>query len=211
MSLTYDAAGNLTKDKDGYQYYYDYENRIVKITKDSNDKAEYTYDALGRRIKKYDSVATTTTQYYYNNNWPVLSETDSNNVTQRWYVYGNYVDEVLRMTDSADNDYYYVHDHLYSPAGLINSAGNVVERYEYDAYGDCNVLDANFADDADGISDYSNPYLFTGRRLDILDTGDLEIMYYRARYYDTETGRFISRDPIEYADGMNLYEYIGVI
>ena len=107
---------------------------------------------------------------------------------QRWYVYGNSTDEVLRMTDSADNDYYYAHDHLYSPAALINSAGNVVERYEYDAYGDCKVLHADFSDDADGISDYSNPYLFTGRRIDILDTGSLKIQYNRNRYYNCYTG-----------------------
>ncbi len=124
------------------------------------------------------------------------------------------------MTDSADNDYYYAHDHLYSPAALVNSAGTVVERYEYDAYGDCNVLNANFADDADGISDYSNPYLFTGRRLDILDTGSLKIQYNRNRYYDSYTARWLTNDPLgitpnpqkpntfdiksQYTDGMSL-------
>ena len=30
-------------------------------------------------------------------------------------------------------------------------------------------------------------------------------MYFRARYYDPETGEFISRDPLEYVDGMSLY------
>jgi hypothetical protein len=36
---------------------------------------------------------------------------------------------------------------------------------------------------------------------------DLEtaIYYFRARYYHAELGRFISRDPIGYVDGMNLY------
>ena len=55
-SLTYDAAGNVTTDKNGYEYEYDYENRIVKIVKDSNDIAEYAYDALGRRIKGLESA-----------------------------------------------------------------------------------------------------------------------------------------------------------
>ena len=64
-NLTYDAAGNLTKDSDGYEYEYDYENRLAKITKDSNDVAEFAYDAFGRRIKKYDGEANETTLYYY--------------------------------------------------------------------------------------------------------------------------------------------------
>ena len=62
----YNAAGNLIKDYNGYEYEYDYENRITKITKDGNDIADFIYDALGRRIYKYDQVATEPTFYYYN-------------------------------------------------------------------------------------------------------------------------------------------------
>ena len=221
----YDDAGNLTKDKDGYEYEYDYENRIVKITKDSNDIAEFAYDALSRRIEKKDVIdPNNTTRYYYNNNWQVLTETDANDTTQRWYVYGNYIDEVLRMTDSSSNDYYYVHDHLYSPAALTNSGGTVVERYEYDAYGTSHILEPNFADDPDAKSDYGNSYLFTGRRLDILDSGSLKIQYNRNRYYDPCTGRWLMHDPLrimpnvqrpnrvvvaaEYDERLNLYQYV---
>jgi RHS repeat-associated protein len=71
---------------------------------------------------------------------------------------------------------------------------------------------------------YDNPYTFTGRELDTLDAGSLSLMYYRARSYDPETGRFMQRDPLginpaggefnafdvlkQYSDGMNLYEYV---
>ena len=56
----YDAAGNLTMDWELYNYTYDYENRLIEITYGSGpaiDIAEYAYDALGRRIKKYDAKA----------------------------------------------------------------------------------------------------------------------------------------------------------
>ncbi|MHC4619576.1 MAG: hypothetical protein ACYTEQ_17660, partial [Planctomycetota bacterium] len=70
----------------------------MEILNDSNTpKTQFAYDALGRRIRKKDLAATRTTLYYYNTNWQVLAETDANGTTQRWFVYGNYIDEPLMM------------------------------------------------------------------------------------------------------------------
>jgi len=65
--------------------------------------------------------------------------------------------------------------------------------YEYDAYGNVHVLEPDFSADADNVSDYGNPIYFTGRRLDTLDNGDLEIYYYRHRFYDDYTSEVKSR------------------
>jgi len=220
-SLSYDSAGNLTRDKDGYEYQYDYENRIVKITKDGNDIAEFAYDALGRRIRKIDSVASKTTLYYNNPDWQVLCEYDGSGNLQRSFIYGNYIDEVLRMSISDGSNYYYLHNHLYSPVALTDDTGAVLERYEYDAYGQPTILDTGYQI-LDTVQ-YGNPYLFTGRRLDILDNGSLKIQYNRNRYYDYHIGRWLTQDPLgitpnpqkpnrfdalrQYEDGLNLYEY----
>ena len=135
-----------------------------------------------------------------------------------------YVDEVIVMyNDRAgeDQDYYYAHDLIYSPSGLLSKDGSVVEYYEYDAYGKCTFLANDFSALGTQASGKDNPYLFTGRRLDILDSGSLKIQYSRARYYDTESGKFISRDPLgtippyddifshekQYENGMSLYTY----
>jgi len=69
------------------------------------------------------------------------------------------------------------------------------------------IMDASYNPRA--TSNYNNPYLFTGRRLDILDNGSLKLQYNRNRYYDQYTGRFFTHDPLGYVDGMNLYEYVG--
>jgi len=54
----------------------------------------------------------------------------------------------------------------------------------------------------DGIA---QPYTFTARKYDP-ETG---LYFYRARYYDPTQGRFLTRDPIGFAGGINLYAYVG--
>ncbi|MFC1783124.1 RHS repeat domain-containing protein, partial [Planctomycetota bacterium] len=221
----YDNAGNTIVDPNGYKYTYDYENRIIEIKdKDDTSIVEYAYDALGRRIQKDDNIADETTRYYYNNNWQVLTETDDNNDTQRWFIYGNYIDEVLVMVapGTPDDVYYYAHDHLYSPAALMEDDGDVIERYEYDAYGKMTRFDPDFTEWSG--TEAGNPYYFTGRRVDVLDDGDLTLQYSRNRYYDYYTGRWLTHDPLgvvpnalipnyfipkqQYLDGINLYIYV---
>jgi RHS repeat-associated protein len=48
-----------------------------------------------------------------------------------------------------------------------------------------------------------NPFRYTARESDT-ETG---LYYYRARYYDAETGRFLSEDPIGFGGGKNFYRY----
>jgi RHS repeat-associated protein len=204
VGLEYDAAGNLTKDKNGYEYKYDYENRLVLITKDDNDIASFAYDAIGRRVRKYDAVAEETTLYYYGSGSQVLCEYDGSGIFQKFFVYGNGVDEVL-LTSNGIDDYYYVHDHLNSPVALVNASGSVVERYEYDAYGNAHIMDSSYVSRT--TSNYGNSYLFTGRILDTLDNGSLKIQYSRNRYYHPRLGRWLTQDPLGYVNGMSLYEY----
>jgi len=184
----------------------------------------FSYDAPGRRIKKVDSVGGTTSIYYYNDHWQVLSEYNGSNSPQRWFAYGNYIDEVLVMntTTAAVLAKLYVHDHLYSPVALVQMYHlDLKERYEYDAYGNCQIMDASYNPRAS--SSYGNPYYFTGRDMDALDGGNLKVMNYRHRPYDTYTGRFITHEPLgitpnsqwpntfhieaQYTEGSDLYEY----
>ena len=63
--LEYDAAGNLTKDRLGYEYMFDYENRIAEINYvNGTVVAEFAYDALGRRIRKID-IERVIKSYFY--------------------------------------------------------------------------------------------------------------------------------------------------
>ena len=99
--------------------------------------------------------------------------------------------------------YYYHFDGLGSVAALSNVNSVIVERYSYDVFGRATVRDAN--NEQLTTSNFANPYMFTGRRYDD-ETG---LYYYRARYYDPWTGRFMQTDPIGYLAGLNLYTYCG--
>jgi RHS repeat-associated protein len=106
---------------------------------------------------------------------------------------------------------------------LTDFWGNVIERYEYDAYGNPTIWNADFTTER-ANSNYGNPYLFTGRRTDILDSGSLKIQYNRNRYYDYYTGRWLTHDPLgivpnslasnffmpvqQYSQGLSLYQYV---
>jgi RHS repeat-associated protein len=100
---------------------------------------------------------------------------------------------------------YYVQDHLYDVAALVDSGGTVGERYEYDAYGKAAIMDGSYQSRT--ASSYENPYRFTGRRLDVVDEGVYDIQYNRNRYYDHAMGRWMSHDPLGYIDTVHLYKY----
>jgi RHS repeat-associated protein len=53
-------------------------------------------------------------------------------------------------------------------------------------------------------SSVGNPFLFTGQRFDP-ETG---LLYYKNRHDSTFFGRFMQRDPLDYANGANLYQYV---
>ncbi|RLB40183.1 MAG: hypothetical protein DRH12_10460, partial [Deltaproteobacteria bacterium] len=52
-----------------------------------------------------------------------------------------------------------------------------------------------------------NPFRYVGR-FGVMDDGS-GLLYMRARYYDPELGRFITKDPIGFVGGVNQYAYVG--
>jgi RHS repeat-associated protein len=95
----------------------------------------------------------------------------------RQYVYGlGLVSQV-----SGANTYYYLSDGLGSTMAMVDGSGTVVKTYGYDVYGKVTSSSGSAPNEFD----------FAGQQTD--QTG---LQYLRARYYDSEAGIFLSRDPM---------------
>jgi len=92
---------------------------------------------------------------------------------------------------------YYHSDHLGSSNIITNQAGNLIQNCEYLPYGEFSTKT--------GVK--ATNYYFTGKELDD-ETG---LMFYDARYYDPQIGRFITPDTIVQSpydlQSLNRYSY----
>ncbi len=140
------------------------------------------YDALGRRIEK--DVNGVITRFVYDNE-DILFEVDGTGATQAISLHGPGIDEplaVVRRFGLGFGTFIYHADGLGSITTLTDPSGTPVRSYTYDSFG-------RIVDETGTVID---PYTYTGREFDP-ETG---LLYYRARYYDPTTGRFLQEDPI---------------
>ena len=149
----------------------------------------YKYDAFGNRVSKG------ATRYLLVNNQVVAEFTDN---ASKQYAYGAYIDEVL--AEKGSSLAYYHHNRQYNTVALTDAVGSIVEQYSTDAMGRVKAFDA--AGSATSPSSLATNVLFTGRVFDA-ETG---LYYFRARYFESELGVFISRDPLGFVDGKSVYQ-----
>jgi RHS repeat-associated protein len=172
----------------------------------------FGYDPLGRCVKRWVSdsgdVYSNPAIYFHYDGWNLLQEGSNAWGPARVYVHGNRVDEIVWSYNTSTGDQAF---HHYDARGhctlLTDSGGNIMEQYEYDAFGQAYFYDA--AGEAAMVngqpgSPFGNRFLFTGREWLI----DLHLYDYRNRMYQPELGRFLQPDPKEFAAGdYNLYRY----
>ncbi len=199
-AFSYDANGNLKAD--GLRTYdYDAENRLITVTQDGA-VWNYKYDYLGRRIEK--SGPSGTTRFLYDG-WNLIAELDASNTVQRRFAWGLDVSGTLQgaggvggllVIDSGITQYRPVYDASHNVIALYDGSGNTVAAYEYDPFG---------KHSAQGAYATQNPFRFSTKYTD----AETEFVYYGHRYYVPTLGRFLNRDPIEEAGGLNLYGFCG--
>jgi RHS repeat-associated protein len=207
--VLHDANGNLFNDTT-LSYTWDIENRLTTGTRHSDARlvGQYFHDALDRRIVKLDDqhpISAPHASFYFHDGARLIEEQNSFGESPITYAYGNYIDEVLTMNRALEVLFYHQNS-LWSIIGVTDSVAAAIERYSYDAYGFVTIADGAGIPAPLSIwgtphSGITNQIFFTGRQLDE-ETG---LYFYRARYYASKSGRFLERDNLQYANGMNLY------
>jgi len=183
----------------------------------------YVFDAMGRRHteRKLDATTGDTliggANFRYDGQHLAHEQTldTAGTVSDvRWYSHSDITDDLVSLTPSAGDTgtvsssttatgplapaadaFYYHTDHQGSVRAITDEAGNVVNEYAYDSYGNVEIA----------VEAVLQRFRYTARFFDA-DTG---LYYYRARHYDAGTGRFNQEDPLHFGAGdLNVYRYV---
>ena len=200
-SYTHDTAGCVTAiDRTGkpdLDLTWNGQYQLTSVSTNGVVAESYTYDPLGRR---YSTTSGGTTLRHVYDGIHCIADIDSVGRVVKSYTWGPGIDNLLAVTchsGTLATTYYALTDLQGTVHGFADANGNFVARYAYDAWG--NLLDADVAVSALA----NNRYLFQGREYSHA-TG---LYNFRLRWYDSATGRWLSKDPIGISGGLNLYAF----
>ena len=153
-----------------------------------------------------------TRDYYYDFNWRSVEErvgTPGSQTVKAQYTWSPTDRWTMirrkRSTTGTLNEVLYVLKDYLDPAALLEPGGpnaTVVERFGFDAFGPVRFMNGSFG--SIGSSAYDWNFLFHGEFMD-QESG---LYNYGYRFYHSSLGRWLSRDPIDEADNLNLYRFV---
>ena len=205
FNYSYDAEGNVIAKAEistgqVTEYSFDHRGRLVAITDRLSvggaiiDQVRFIHDTFDRRI----GIVTNSVSYYIgydgDNAWV---EYDGAGAVQARRLFADTIDAGLASWYPATGTEWLESDVLGSLRFTTNGTGAVSSSSAFDSYGNSRTPQGQPANP-------TRRYGFTGREL--IEDG---LMHYRARAYSTETGRFLSEDPIGFGGSdYNLSRYV---
>jgi len=216
----HDADGNLVQDGQ-WVYEWDAENRLVAmqtapeaVTAGAPEtRLEYTYDARSRRVAKKvlrrqdGDWSTTAHRLFVYDGWNLLAELDAlqNRAPARFCSWGMDMSGTLQgaggvggllftRDPAVEGTLAYCYDGNGNVSGLYDlTADQLAATYDYGPFG--NLLAGQ------GPAAAANPFRFSTKYTD----SETNYLYYGYRYYNPNTGRWLNRDPLGEAGGVNVF------
>jgi len=190
-TLVYDEIGNLIEKRRGgsvIRYSYDTDNRLIAVESKEGGRIEFAYDAFGRRIAKETKDGKV--GFLWDGDLLLSEERDKGS---NEYIFDPESFAPLCRFDGSGFESYH-NDHLGTPHELTNEKGVVVWAANYDAYGQIRQSHST------GVE---NLIRFQGQYED----NETNLYYNFYRYFDPESGTYITQDPIGLMGGLNPYLY----
>jgi len=198
--FVYDARGRLTN-APGRRFVWDAASRLIDA-----DGIQIAYDGFHDVLQK--TAAGTTIRYYHNRAVrpaSIVAERDETAGTfVRYYVWTP-AGQLLYAIDTASGNKprYYHFDRIGSTLAITDENGQVTDAYAYTPFG--RIVRRQGAS--------TQPFTFVGRHGIRQQDADGTLYQMRARYYNAQTGGFLSRDPgwpeLFDARKINPYAYAG--
>jgi RHS repeat-associated protein len=203
IDFAYDNNGNRTSKTDTavvISYTYNPENRLasVDLPSDANDVV-FVYDADGNRVSRSHGTYTTT----YVAGLMEIDRTGST-VTETRTTYTLAGTPVAVRTHTTAATVFLFQNHLGSTVAAFNDTTNSHIKQYYYPYGS--------ERHAAGTLPVDQRY--TGQTSDATGaaSGDTDLYYYKARYYDPQVGAFAAADTLipttSLSTGLNRYAYV---
>ncbi len=190
QNYAYDNRGNVTNNgKIGFQYRWtDQPHRMTG----SGAAGDFVYDGNLKRVKQVQGGKTIYSVYSQSGAMLYRDNVTNNETTA--YIPGS---AGIRLKNGVPD---YTHkDHLGSPVAMTDATGTVLWRELYAPFG-LKQIDPAANRENEG---------YTGH----IDDDASGLTYIQARYYDPNIGRFLSNDPVGFAQGgpgyFGRYTYVG--
>lgn len=180
QSYTTDANGNVTSitgPAGVTQFNWDGRGRLQSIKTPDGQTISLTYDFDGNLIQKASSNGSTL-DFILDNLTNVALQYDNSGGSFS-FMTGNGFDMQFGFVDAGGQAHFALQGNLGSVAASTDSSGTVEGTAFYEPYGQTTTTAAAY------------PLAYQGRFQVIPN-----LYYYRARYYDPVSGRFISEDPL---------------
>jgi RHS repeat-associated protein len=207
QAFSYDADGNMTRGytPEGYEFSaaYDAENRLKQIEYTDAaailHKMVYVYrgDGFLAQISKYSNGTLADTTRIVRGPYLDLQDRGADNSVVNDYLWGmNFgggIGGLLNLKQGGQS-YQYLYDGNGNVTSLLNGSGQIAAAYRYDVFGKLLAQSGSL----------NQPFQFSTKRYD----AGAGLNYYGYRFYAPAIGRWMNRDPLGEAGGINLYGFV---